>query len=112
MPMNVKGPNAGAVDSGGSRVVEPVRGNAPIAPASTAATSAGQADSLSISGSARSLANLQEIIAGTPDINVDHVASVSKAIESGQYSVNAPRIADRMLQLERDLGAATRPQTR
>ncbi|MBS0386876.1 MAG: flagellar biosynthesis anti-sigma factor FlgM [Proteobacteria bacterium] len=110
--MNVKGTDASAVDSGSSRVVEPVRGSAPIAPASTAAAGAGQADSLSISGSARSLANLQSIIAGTPDINGERVARVSKSIESGQYTVNAARIADRMLQLERDLGAATRQTPR
>jgi len=103
--MRVKGTNASAVDTGGSRAVDPVRGSAPAASANT--PGAGQADSLSISGSARSLANLQEAIAATPDIHVERVERVSKAIESGQYTVNAARIADRMLQLERDLSAAT-----
>ncbi len=105
MTMHVKGTDASAVDAGGSRAVDPVRASAPAASATTAG--AGQADSLSISGSARSLANLQAAIAGTPEINVGHVERVSKAIESGQYAVNAARIADRMLQLERDLSAAT-----
>ena len=112
MPMTVKGSNASAVDSGGSRAVEPVRGSAPAAPASSAAAGGAQADSLSISGSARSLANLQAAIAGTPDINVEHVERVSRALESGQYTVNPGRIADRMLQLERDLAAATHPLAR
>ena len=110
MTMHVKGTDANAVDSGGSRAVDPVRSAAPVAHANT--PGAGQADSLSISGSARSLANLQAAIAGTPDINVGHVARVSTAIESGQYTVNAARIADRMLQLERDLGAATHQSLR
>jgi flagellar biosynthesis anti-sigma factor FlgM len=103
--MHVKGTNANAVDAGGSRAVDPVRGGTPAAPANT--PGAGHADNLGISGSAHSLANLQEAIAATPEINVEHVAGVSKSIESGQYTVNAARIADRMLQLECDLAAAT-----
>ncbi len=110
MTMHVKGTDAKAVDSGGSRAVDPVRGGTPTTSANT--PGAGQADSLSISGSARSLANLQEAIAATPDIHVERVASVSQAIESGHYSVNAARIADRMLQLERDLSAATHQSLR
>jgi len=112
VPMTVKGTNANAVDSGGGRVVEPVRGGAPAAPATSAAAGGAQVDSLSISGSARSLANLQAAIAGTPDVNVERVERVSKAIESGQYTVDAGRIAGRMLQLERDLAAATPPPAR
>lgn len=112
MPMTVKGTDANAVDSGSSRVVEPVRASAPTAPATHAPAGAGQADSLSISGSARSLANLQAAIAGTPDIHVERVERVSKAIESGQYTANPGRIAGRMLRLERDLAAATHPLPR
>jgi flagellar biosynthesis anti-sigma factor FlgM len=105
--MNVKGTNASAVDNGGSRAVDPVRGSAPAASAANAGTGSAQTDSLSISGSARSLANLQQAIAATPDINVGHVERVAKALESGQYTINAARIAGRVLQLERDLAAAT-----
>ena len=112
MPMNVKGTSASTVNSGGSRVVDPVRSGAATGSAANAGSSAAQADSLSISGSARSLANLQEAIAATPDINVGHVERITKALEAGQYTVNAARVADRMLQLERDLAAATRPTQR
>ena len=107
MSMNVKGTAASAVDNGGSRAVDPVRGGAPAASATNAGAGSAQADSLSISGSARSLANLQEAIAATPDINVGHVERLTKALESGQYTINATRIAGRVLQLERDLAAAT-----
>lgn len=112
MPMNVKGTSASTVNSGGSRVVDAVRGGSPAASSTQAGAGSAQADSLSISGSARSLANLQEAIAAAPDVNVGHVERVAKALEAGQYTVNAARIADRMLQLERDLAAATRPTTR
>ncbi|MGH8253981.1 MAG: flagellar biosynthesis anti-sigma factor FlgM [Steroidobacteraceae bacterium] len=110
--MNVKGTEASAVDQGGKRAVDPVRGGAPAGSAANAGAGAAQADSLSISGSARSLANLQAVIAATPDINAGHVERITKALESGMYTVKAARIADRMLQLERDLAVATHPSPR
>jgi flagellar biosynthesis anti-sigma factor FlgM len=110
--MNVKGTDATAVDKGGNRAVDAVRGGAPAANAANPGAGSAQADSLSISGPARSLATLQEAIAATPEINVGHVERVTKSLEAGTYTVTAARIADRMLQLERDLAAATRPSQR
>lgn len=112
MSMNVKGTDASAVDKGGNRAVDPVRGGAPVASATHAGAGSAPADSLSISGPARSLATLQEAIAATPEINVGHVERVTKALEGGNYTINAARIADRMLQLERDLAAATHASQR
>ncbi len=105
--MNVKGTDASAVDKGGSGAIDPIHGRAPAASAANTGAGSALADCLSISGSARSLANLQEAIAATPDINLEHVERVTSALESGRYTINAARVADRMLQLERDLAAAT-----
>ena len=99
--------DASAVDTGTSRTVERLRPTAPVG-ATTAAPAAAQADSVSITDTARRLAALQEAVARMPEIDAGRVAAFSQAIEQGHYAADPRKIADRLLQLERDLAAAGR----
>ena len=99
--------DASAVDTGTSRTVERLRPTAPVG-ATTAAPVTAHADSVSITDTARRLAALQEAMVGMPEIDAGRVAALSQAIEQGQYAADPRKIADRLLQLERDLAAAGR----
>lgn len=101
-----KGSDTNAVDTGASRTVERLRRSSPVGTTTTPAPK--QSDSVSITDTARRLAILQELLANTPDIDAGRVAALSQAVEQGQYSADAHKIADRLLQLERDLAAAGR----
>jgi len=52
------------------------------------------------------MANLQQAVNDVPEIDTNRVAAVQQALSSGQYKVNAGKIADRMIQLESDLRGA------
>ena len=104
MPTRIKGTDTSAVDAGATRTVEAVRRTAPVASATTAATT--QPDSVSITRAARSLAALQDVIAQVPAMDAGRVAHLSQVIDQGQYVADPARIADRLLQLERDLATA------
>lgn len=62
-------------------------------------------DSARLTGDATGLAQLQQDLAQNPSMDVAKVNAVRAAIESGSYRIDAQAIADRMIQLERDLGA-------
>lgn len=55
---------------------------------------------------ARRLAALQATIAGMPEVDATRVSALRQAIEQGQYHAHPEKIAERILQLERDLAAA------
>lgn len=67
------------------------------------ASSVPSMDSLRLTGEATSLLNLQREIASSASFDADKVASVRRALEDGTYQVNAARIADAMLGLDRQL---------
>ena len=106
MTTRIKASDVGAVDTGGSRPVERM---ARAAPANSAIQpNAGTpTESYTITDTAHRLAALQESIAAMPEVDATRVATVRSAIETGQYSANPGKIADRLLQLEGDLAAAT-----
>lgn len=106
MTTRIKGSDASAVDTGTSRSVERVRRVAPAGTTTSAAPST-QTESVSITDTARRLAALQETIAGLPEVDAARVTELRQAVERGQYRANPEKIADRLLQLERDLAAAS-----
>jgi negative regulator of flagellin synthesis FlgM len=61
-------------------------------------------DDVHITDSASKLAALEQALRGLPAVNEARVAEVSSAIEQGRYTVQPDRIADKLIQLERDLG--------
>lgn len=108
MTSRIKGSDTSAVDAGTSRTVERLRRTAPAGSATLSAktTTDKTSDNVSITDTAHRLAALQELVKGSPDIDAGRVAVLSQAIEHGQYSADPRKIADRLLQLERDLTAA------
>ena len=105
MTTRIKGSDTSAVDTGTGRALERVRRAAPVGSSLSAAPSAAT-ESVSITDTARRLAALQETIAGMPEVDAARVTELRQAIERGQYHANPEKIADRLLQLERDLAAA------
>jgi len=88
-----------------------VGGSAPIARARDTtdgrkADTTGSASSIDVSDTARTLAALEEKIAGMPVVSDTRVEAVRRALDEGRYHVDAQRVADKMLRFEGDLLAA------
>jgi len=94
------------VRAGGERTVE--RADVRPRTGQAAATTPGES-SVTLTDAARRLAAIERAVANVPDVNLARVEELRAAIESGRYSVDAERIASRLLDLERELAAATRP---
>jgi negative regulator of flagellin synthesis FlgM len=102
----IRGPEGGPIEANaGPRQIERVTRTAGVrhdqgaSPAST--------DSVEITASAHTLLSLQQAIAELPDMDAARVARLRLAIENQTYTIDAGRIADRLLQLEGELFAAS-----
>lgn len=60
-------------------------------------------DHVTLTDSARSLQKIEEAVAKTPVVNADKVAAVKHAISSGNYKIDAGRVAGKLLTYERGL---------
>lgn len=60
-------------------------------------------DTVSITQSGMLMSRLEELVQRTPVVDQERVAAIKDAIASGTYEVDAQRIADRLLKLEREL---------
>ncbi len=107
MAIEIKGVDAGPVGSGAGQPVERVRGTAAVGTGTPQGTSPAASDRINITGTARTLATLQAAVAATPEIDTKRVAQLRLSVERGTYVPNPARIADRLLQLETDIAAAT-----
>lgn len=75
--------------------------------AASAAETAGQpASPVQITGQARALAALEQVVNALPVVNEAKVARIQQAIEDGSYQVVPERIAEKMLRMDQELGAA------
>jgi len=70
---------------------------------SATAAAAPPTDHVTLTDSARSLQKIEEAAAKTPVVNADKVAAVKQAISSGNYKVDAGRVAGKLLKYERGL---------
>ena len=61
-------------------------------------------DSLRLTGEATSLQALQRDLSVAPAIDPARVAEVRQALESGSYRIDPAKIAERMLDLDKQLG--------
>lgn len=61
-------------------------------------------DTVNLTSSAKLLERLEKTLAGLPEIDAARVADVKTAIENGDYKVDADKIAEAMLRLDRELG--------
>jgi negative regulator of flagellin synthesis FlgM len=108
VPNTIKGLGGGSIGPDASNPIEKIRGGTPVGPPAADASSNPPAqDSVHITPSARLLASLSQAVNSTPDVNTSRVAAVQQAIAAGQYRINPERIANRLLQLEQDLGSAS-----
>lgn len=60
-------------------------------------------DDVQITGSARNMASLEQAVRDMPAVNSAKVAQISSAIEQGTYTVNSQHIADRLMQMDKEL---------
>jgi negative regulator of flagellin synthesis FlgM len=108
VPNTIKGLDGGSIGPDTSNPVEKIRGATPVGAPATGSSSSPPADaSVHITSSARLLASLSQAVNNTPDINSARVAAVQQAIAAGQYKINPERIANRLVQLDQDLGNAS-----
>ena len=71
---------------------------------SAATDSANSAGDSHITDSAKHLAELEQTLQALPAVNDARVADVSGRLANGSYEINAERIADKLLNSERDIG--------
>lgn len=64
------------------------------------AGTAPQGDTVKISDAAQSLKGIATSLAGAPEVDSDRVAAIKAAIADGSYSINADKIAEKMLQMD------------
>ncbi len=109
MANRIKGLDGGSVAAGSSNPIEQIRASSAVksATAGSGSAAAAPADSVQITDSARALAALSQAVSASPDIDAARVASVQQALDAGQYNVNPQRIADRLVQIEQDLGSVS-----
>jgi negative regulator of flagellin synthesis FlgM len=60
-------------------------------------------DSVSVSDSAVLLQKLEEAVTNAPATDSGRVEQIKQALANGEYSVDAQRVADKILKFERDL---------
>mgnify|MGYP002634934230 CR=1 FL=1 len=68
-----------------------------------AAAAEGASDLLNLTGRAKELQAIEHDLAKSPEFNAARVSELKDAIASGQYEINAERIADRLLAVEAKL---------
>ena len=108
MADRIKGLGSGAVGaSGAGSPIEQIRASTAISTPTNAPQPS--VDSVNITDTARRLLALSQAVHDTPDVDSLRVAVLQQSISSGQYSINPGRIADRLLQMEHDLGSAHPP---
>lgn len=67
------------------------------------AASANDSNAVQITGAARQLAALEQAVKSLPIVDEARVAEVRQAIEEGRYHVAPERIAEKLLQMNREL---------
>lgn len=84
----------------GTQPVDKAQGAAAGTPASAAPSTA---DTVSFTGPALAMQKLSEAVANAPVVNTQKVATVKRAVQDGTYTVDAGRVADKILQFESGL---------
>src|SRR5579863_7779937 len=76
-----------------------------VQPSGGAGTQGTEAADVQITGTARTLAALEQAVRDVPLVNDARVAQIRSAIEQGTYTVQPDHVADQMMQIERFLGS-------
>ena len=72
--------------------------------AATPAKQSGSKDTFELSETAQALKKADAIIANSPDVDVDRVASLKAAIADGSYEIDYNSVAEKLLGFESQLG--------
>lgn len=72
------------------------------------AGSTGVRDGVQITDGARQLASLEKAIAALPVVDQARVDAVSREVAEGRYAVQPQKIADRLIRMDQEFGAAAR----
>jgi negative regulator of flagellin synthesis FlgM len=64
----------------------------------------GGGDTVELTSSARLLERVEKSLAGMPDLDSSRIEAVRSAIERGDYSIDAERIAEALLKSDQALG--------
>ncbi|HET8691830.1 MAG TPA: flagellar biosynthesis anti-sigma factor FlgM [Steroidobacteraceae bacterium] len=100
MTNKIEGLTPHAVGPGSGRRTEPVRAVDASAPPKKAIAAE---DQVTLTGASRQLQHLSEAVAAAPDVSTRRVEALRALIEKGHYEVDARRIADRLIDFEREL---------
>ncbi len=72
-------------------------------PTVTPAKQNGSKDTFELSSTAQALKKADAIIANSPDVNAEKVATIKTAIADGSYSINYASVAEKLLSFESQL---------
>jgi negative regulator of flagellin synthesis FlgM len=72
-------------------------------PKSAGGQSAARGDTVTLTESARQLQRLEDAVAASPVTDSQRVQALKETIARGEYQVNAERVADKIIQSEREL---------
>lgn len=61
-------------------------------------TETGRKDSLSLSGDAKAINEVRDLLKFTPEVRQERIDEIKKAIENGEYKVDGQKVAEKMLQ--------------
>lgn len=73
--------------------------------AKPSADAAPQGDTVQLTSGAKLLERLEKSLASLPDIDPSRVDAVKTAIASGDYEIDAEKIADTLIRMDREFGA-------
>ncbi len=93
----INGPQTNATQTGNSKKGKAVDADSSTTSANAAQDADGSKDTVEISDQARVLKSLEVKIASIPDVNIDRVAEIKAAIESGEYNIDAGSIASKII---------------
>ena len=109
MPTKINGYTAGTTATDplggvkGRSVNPPVTENAPAGGAAQSQGGGATTDHVTLTDSAVQLQKLSAAVASAPVVNSGKVTQVKKAVDSGTYTVNTARVADKILGFETGL---------
>ena len=58
----------------------------------------GQKDTMRISGEARMVKEVRDLLQETPEVRQERVAELKEAVQNGEYKVDSKEVAEKMLQ--------------
>lgn len=73
------------------------------APSRASAQGAGGKDSVSISAKSSQLQSLESSIKDSPDVDIEKIETIKKAIMDGSFSISSGRVAEKMIASAREL---------